>query len=1360
MNNQLGIKARNSIAFILALTIVLGIALIFGVGGIANTAANTGYGDGGGYVGIAPLGGAIVSREMVGYRIDLNEVIPISESPFQTNNPNVITGTVDFMPGFTLNRWSAFITVNPQAHFEVFEILNYYSSINRWNGSLVGHYTATLDIPNALQHYDGNFVTGAGLYAEFATIRIETEDIDLNKDRNNSRAIVGRYENYIQYFLLYSTINDIRRVIESEALGEISFVIDGAHIAPLRLTMPVGEGLRFFVECCADSVAWLPCDCNYNIIRIYCDCGTYGCEDYKDYYVFYTCWIEAGGYASIPIVPEFGLTIPDTYSVYVRVYQGFPDGHANWGDLDEYVWLELLPPSIDDALHEPFGLVHRGYFIAEFTLYPNPEINKSADRSLAMVDDTIRYTITVYNPNDFALEDYVVVDVLDSRVEFVDYSLRVYINNALVNYPVYTAYTYDGEIRVYLDIPPNASVRITFSAIVLEYCSESNDPVVSGDEIINIAVIYGPPIDNGIGEDRGPPVNESEEVEVKVFEEPTVTKTANPYNYVMVGNEIEYTLTVKNPNHFVLENFLVVDRLDTDLVEFVDGSLEVRIDGVLQTGFDDYTTYDGEIRVYLDLPADNVPVVITFRVRVLVSAPIGTEIENIAVVYGPPVGGENGDNGNGDEREEVNTSDPEIVIVYVLPTISKVADPTIVLPGGEIEYRLIIHNPNRYPYAERELKDFEVVDQLNLDLVALVPNSLQVQMIDANDNLVANPYYTDLTDVYNGVIRVTLDRILYTHDVVITFRVSVLDNVPYGTPIPNIARIYGPPPTDENGNITGEREKVGDDTATVSVGFPPNLQITKSADAYNNRVYVADPIGDTPPIVYTITVTNPFGTEVGPANNVVIQEQRPGTWSNPRLIRHGSEETITYGDYFTTNDADRRVTIEILNPGDVFKIDFTVVVTAEMIGEFINNVTVRNATTPEGEYCDDDSVTVTIIPPTETTPTPILQINKTGPTTPVQVGSTITYYIAVTNTSTDVTATNIVIRETQAGTWGTAWLNGYIVTEGFVLNSFEVHIYTLAPGETFTIQFRVLTTQAMVGQHRNDVFVISSNTPEGEEHCDDDYHIVPVVPPNNNNNNNNGGNGGGGDVILYDPIIPLVPFTSTHYRYLIGDNYGRIRPQSQITRAEVATIFFRLITDEFRVEMWTQSNPFPDVALNNWFNNGISTMANANVLRGMPDGSFQPNRSITRGEFAAIISRFVGNTHNGPDAFPDTNGHWAQGYINLVQSLGWVQGMPNGTFEPNRPITRAEAATIVNRILERHPEVLSDLLPGRTSWPDMTNSGAWYYLALQEATNSHSYELKDDNFHETWIDLIPCPNWVALERPHSTPMAHRNNMGS
>jgi len=232
-------------------------------------------------------------------------------------------------------------------------------------------------------------------------------------------------------------------------------------------------------------------------------------------------------------------------------------------------------------------------------------------------------------------------------------------------------------------------------------------------------------------------------------------------------------------------------------------------------------------------------------------------------------------------------------------------------------------------------------------------------------------------------------------------------------------------------------------------------------------------------------------------------------------------------------------------------------------------------------------------------------------------------------------------------------------------------------------------------------------------------------------------------------------YNNIHYSYMIGYDDGTIRPGAAVTRAQAATILFRLMPDTRRTHYWAQANTFTDVVINNWFNNAVSTTSNANVFKGMPDGNFQPNREITRGELVAAVVRYMGiNPVIGSPQFTDTAGHWAESYINAAAQQGWVTGYYglNGLFLPNQPISRAETAALINRMLQRIPQEPSDLLPDMITWPDNANESTWYYLYIQEASNSHYYVKKADGIHETWHKLfVPELPWVVLERPDSRP---------
>lgn len=248
--------------------------------------------------------------------------------------------------------------------------------------------------------------------------------------------------------------------------------------------------------------------------------------------------------------------------------------------------------------------------------------------------------------------------------------------------------------------------------------------------------------------------------------------------------------------------------------------------------------------------------------------------------------------------------------------------------------------------------------------------------------------------------------------------------------------------------------------------------------------------------------------------------------------------------------------------------------------------------------------------------------------------------------------------------------------------------------------------------------------------------------------------------------------TKDHYGYIIGypvDYYtGQpttdqtkkpVRPEGKITRAEVATIYFRMLTDESRTKFWSQSSGYSDVKAGDWFNNAVSTLSKAGIIAGYEDGSFRPNGYITRAEFATIAARFFDVTYNGKDLFPDISGHWAKDYINQAANKGFVNGYEDGTFKPDRNITRAEAVTLVNRTLDRHPDK-SHFTKDMLVWPDNMDQTKWYYADMQEATNSHTYQMKensDKTKYENWTKTLPIRNWEALEKAWSNANSSQGN---
>ena len=206
-----------------------------------------------------------------------------------------------------------------------------------------------------------------------------------------------------------------------------------------------------------------------------------------------------------------------------------------------------------------------------------------------------------------------------------------------------------------------------------------------------------------------------------------------------------------------------------------------------------------------------------------------------------------------------------------------------------------------------------------------------------------------------------------------------------------------------------------------------------------------------------------------------------------------------------------------------------------------------------------------------------------------------------------------------------------------------------------------------------------------------------------------------------------------HFAYVYGYPDGHIGPHDRITRAEVAAIFFRLLREDVRAENQTSESPFEDVAADAWYVTEVSTLARLGVFVGQAPGIFAPDAAISRAEFAAVCARFDQSEVSAGGVFSDVAGHWAEQYILRAAALGWVQGYPDGSFRPGNSVTRAEAIAMINRVLRRDPSSKDDLLPGMKTWPDNPEE-AWYYLAVQEATNGHEFRRKADD-HEKWTVL-------------------------
>ena len=226
----------------------------------------------------------------------------------------------------------------------------------------------------------------------------------------------------------------------------------------------------------------------------------------------------------------------------------------------------------------------------------------------------------------------------------------------------------------------------------------------------------------------------------------------------------------------------------------------------------------------------------------------------------------------------------------------------------------------------------------------------------------------------------------------------------------------------------------------------------------------------------------------------------------------------------------------------------------------------------------------------------------------------------------------------------------------------------------------------------------------------------------------------------YKSDVPYMLNGTDHYAYIKGYPNGSFKPTDTITRAEAATIFYRLLTDSTRKAYATTYNSFKDVPATAWYNTAVSTMAKLGIVNGGADGYFRPNDPITRAEIAAMIARCDGAYYTGTSTvFSDTYGHWAASYIARAYELGWINGYGT-TYAPDRYISRAETVAVLNRVLNRAPQYTSDLTRNYTTFSDVATS-AWYYLDVEEAANSHTYTRKSNADYETWTKLIADPSW-------------------
>ena len=501
------------------------------------------------------------------------------------------------------------------------------------------------------------------------------------------------------------------------------------------------------------------------------------------------------------------------------------------------------------------------------------------------------------------------------------------------------------------------------------------------------------------------------------------------------------------------------------------------------------------------------------------------------------------------------------------------------------------------------------------------------------------------------------------------------------------------------------------------------LDVEKTLTKVGNTVITA---GSTIPtaqigeeIVWTITVEN---TGDQTLDNISVKDNMTNGAGTVVLSSSSAKVTVY---------ANATAKISSLTPDEVVTITATYTVVSADAGKELNNNV--SATDENQKGHDEDTpqypVPVVGVPGLSVDKT-VLSVGGVAVTNQHRlpsavVGQLIRYRIVVKNTG-NVTLDNVKVSDKL-------WENGTEITvndDKYTLTGSQFTIRSLAPEDeiVITYSYRATLKDSVYGYVKNRVTVTSDNGPTTSDEVT--IKVYPIVIP---------------DVPADD--TPNWLNTEDHYAYIVGYNDGTVKPNNNITRAEVATIFFRLLTDDARAYYWSTDSGFSDVKPGDWYNNAVSTMVNAGILNGYSDGTFQPNANITRAEFATIAARFLSNSYSLNDRFYDTEGHWAEPYINRAAEVGWINGYNDGSFKPDQAITRAEAVTLVNAVLGREPHE-DHLLSRMVTWPDNPKS-AWYYEDIQEATNSHDYVWATGNAYEIWTELLENRDWAKLEKEWS-----------
>ena len=1001
--------------------------------------------------------------------------------------------------------------------------------------------------------------------------------------------------------------------------------------------------------------------------------------------------IEVSPSTSTVGVPGFD-SASNTLTLNISTLGVFVDGNPNAGvtiTFEADVHEDALGHTIPNFARITNAAWDGGYIDSNTvrTDVPNLVFEKEVDKTLAVHGDILTYTLTITNDGPSIQTDLLITDVLSDLLEFAQIPgesdiVMVTVGASLVNpAPAISGDTLTVTIPA---LGAGETVEIQFGALILQ--------AAEGRTIPNFATVTR---DVWEGEYIDTETVYTDVPDITFEKRIIVDGTEHTASVARVGDTLSYRIRIQNNGEDTLEDLTITDVIDTDLAFVATPTLgNVQITGTGTWGT--YVISGSTLTIPIDELAEDEYVVIEFEVVVQTTA-AGERIPNVATVAR-------------DEWDDETLSSNTVRTDVPNLVFEKEVDLSVARVDDTLTYTITIEN-----FGPSTQTDLTITDIIDTTLIQFVPEDLIAGT--ALGNVVVTHSDGGVTDyeinTAEDTLTVEIEELASGDVVTITFQVVIQDDA-LGGYIPNFARVERDPYYWSDGYL---------DTETVTTDVP-DLYVFKVVD-----MAIAE-VGDI--LTYEITIRNDGAIAID--NLLVTDEINTDFVAFVTESTQGNVQITGVASYDIENDDTLLVTILTLAPGATVTITFQVEVLENALGEVIENTVIVTS----DEWQEDgylDAGTETVVPDVEI-------VKAVNVDDSVPHGTTLTYTITVTNHGPhdliDLTVTDVL-----HSTWlefvddsvniTPAAIAMYLFDEN--TNTLTVDIPLLEVDQTMEITFQAVVLSAAAGNEIENIAAVSGPglPEEGFESNPVVVEVTAVVTGGNRGS-------GGGSTVIEDDEVPLGPFVAEHIWYVRGFPDGSFRPGNSITRAEISMILFRLLDSQNKY--LPQANRFGDIQTTSWYAQAVNYLAYRDVVTGFPDGNFRPNAPITRAELTAVMSRFFELHDNGVNIFSDVPGtHWAIAYINNANNRGWVTGFEDGTFRPNNATSRAEAVTLINRVLNRipNPETIAYWVGGLTFtdrdtlFNDITDTH-WAYYQIMEAAIEHEYEL-DANDREIWITI-------------------------